>query len=339
MKNLQSRILISIALLGLLIVGCEKNDSNIKDSEKAKTIEFNGLSVNLPSNYDECTLNLDIEALKSVYFNSKSCNGLKSASDTIKITIEEMDAISNNVINNYPDTHNLTESDIARIQLDFNGISEQQISDNIAIIDSFYTACIRYENVLALANYNPDILKSSSDYMGYDVSKAEFWALVWHPRLIKGTRKATDKAIELTGQYFPNQDAWRTKADAFRHALWNALIAKYIGDKRNQISECTDWAKKFTDKHEEGASKPSDMTKEDFEFDQEMDYHNNKIGRDYFKSVAWRERPCWLCAKDVKAPSEKVIADAIFEKTNSAKKVSSKPEIGNYADFLVYIKD
>jgi len=70
-----------------------------------------------------------------------------------------------------------------------------------------------------------------------------------------------------------------------------------------------------------------------------MDYHNNKIGRDYFKTVAWEDKRKWYQATRVKAPSDKVMADAIFDKTKSAKKVSNRSQISLYPSNLVYIKD
>jgi hypothetical protein len=326
----------------LVLVSCEKEKGldTINQSTEKQMIDFCGLKVKLPTGYDEKVLSLNLSDLQGNYYSNKSKFGLKSASsDEMDITLEEMDNLVTSVLIHYPNTDSLTERDIEIIQNDFNGIDEIKIYENIDVIDSFYNALIRYDYVDTLSKHYSLNLKSTNDYLGYDVSKAEFWALVWHPRLVKPTRSATDKAIELTGQYFPGQAAWRTKADAFRHAIWNALIAKYVGDKKNKIDECVDWAKKFTDKHEEGAERPADMTQEDFDFDKAMDYHNNKIGRDYFKSVAWTDKRKWYQPTRVKAPSETTMADAIFEKTKVAKKVSSKSQINSYPSNLVYIKD
>jgi len=284
---------------------------------------------------------MTLEDLQNYYTKNRSTQNLKSYASEIEpnITLEEMDVIANSIIDKYPDLYNLTDTDIETIQNDFNGINEITISENIELIDSFYNALIRFEFVDTLSKYTPSKLKSYSDYFGYDVSSAEFWALVWHPRLVNSTMKATNKTIELTGNKFPNQGAWRNKADAFRHAIWNALIAKYVGDQKNSIDKCIEWAKLFTDKHEEGSVKPADMTDEDFEFDHAMDYQNNKIGRDYFKSVAWTEKKCWLCSTVVLAPSDETISDAIYNKTTVAKKVASKSEINSFPNYLVYIKD
>ena len=234
----------------------------------------------------------------------------------------------------------MSERDILLIQNDFNGIDELTIYENIEVIDSFYTALIRFDLVDTLAKYNPSNLKSTSGYNDYDVSFAEKWALLWHPRMVKPTLNATNKATELTKKKFPEINKhFQTQAYAFRHAIWNALIAKYAGDSKNKIDKCVDWAKKFTDKHEEGGTKPTGWTDEEFAFDQAMDYHNNKIGRDYFKSVAWTDKRKWYQPTRVKAPSEDDMANAIFDKTKVAKLVSSKLSISSYPSNLVYIKN
>jgi hypothetical protein len=50
--------------------------------------------------------------------------------------------------------------------------------------------------------------------------------------------------------------------DAFRHAIWNALNARDLGDKK---------AKKFGDAHEAMTDQP--------DAEREMDLHNNEMGR------------------------------------------------------------
>jgi hypothetical protein len=77
-----------------------------------------------------------------------------------------------------------------------------------------------------------------------------------------------------------------------RHAIWNVLICKYIGEDKNAISDCTERAEDFTTKHETGADKPITMTDAAWALDQQMDLHNNAQGRKYFESVA---PSSWIC--------------------------------------------
>ena len=324
------------ALLIILFASCEKD---AVEPQVEKAITFEGLKARMPQNYNENILSLSLEDLKSQYTSLKGSTNSKSSAEEIDVSMDEMASIISEIMKKYPDTDELTATDVARVQEDFNGISKQEIHENIDAITDFYDAVLRYELVNALADFQPQRNSGArtSDYFGYDISAAEAWALIWHPRLIKPTRDATEKAKAFTSEYFPGQGAWRTKADAFRHGIWNALLAKYVGDKKNKISKCTDWAKTFTDKHEEAAVKMPDVTDAEFRLDKDMDYHNNKIGRDYFSSVAWVDKRKWYQTAVVKSPSDDTMADAIFARTNSARKVTTKAQMDSFPNNLVYL--
>ncbi|MFA9388769.1 MAG: hypothetical protein ACERKD_03125 [Prolixibacteraceae bacterium] len=342
MNPILRKSLFYVPLLSIIIVSsCQKeNNLYVETQVDENVIEYGSLKVKLPINYNESVLTLKLEDLQNHYFliNSKKLKS-NSISDRPDITMEELNELASAVLLKYPDMGELSESDILLIQENFNGIPESTIYKNIELIDSFYSALIRFDYFDTISKYIPIQYKSANDYFGYNVSFAELWALAWHPSLVGPTMDATNKAIELTGQYFPTEDPWRTKADAFRHAMWNVLIAKYVGDKKNSIEKCVSWAKKFTDKHEEGADKPEEMTQDDFDFDQSMDFHNNEYGRNCFSSVAWEDERKWYQSTVVYAPSETTMANYIFGKTGLAKKVSSETEINSYPLFLVYIKD
>ncbi|MEZ4809978.1 MAG: hypothetical protein R2819_06425 [Allomuricauda sp.] len=64
-------------------------------------------------------------------------------------------------------------------------------------------------------------------------------------------------------------------ANAFRHALWNCLIAKrcYVWQKNPQ--KAVSWAKKITDWHENAFPNR--------ELARKMDLHNNAVGRIIFE--------------------------------------------------------
>ena len=337
MKLNKFSIIYCIITIALFLTSCEKESTVHIVPDSVDKLDYHGLNVRMPDSYNSEILTYELSDLQSI-FNSNRENSLKKSSSEFFITFDELDDLALSVINKYPNTDSLSQTDINLIKEFFIDIDDLTIFENIDLIEDFFESLMRYDYVDTLSKYTPLQLKSSK-YLGYDVSRAEFWALVWHPKLVNSTRKATEKANELTTQYFPNQSAWQTKADAFRHAMWNALIAKYVGAQKNSIDKCVKWAKKFTDKHEEGGEKPDDWTDEEFKFDNAMDYHNNKIGRDYFKTVAWEDKRKWYQATRVKAPSDKVMADAIFDKTKSAKKVSNRSQISLYPSNLVYIKD
>jgi len=105
--------------------------------------------------------------------------------------------------------------------------------------------------------------------------------------------------------------------NAFRHALWNALIGKKVFEISGNETKSVLWAKRVTDLHEKIA--PND------ELATTMDLHNNKVGRDYFK--------------EVKNESEEKMVHFIREQLSYAKLISKINEIDSYGNELVYIEN
>ena len=183
----------------------------------------------------------------------------KSA-ESAGITLDEMNRIIDGILINYPKLDSLTTDEIEKIKINFPDLNSDEIVENINVIDSFYTSLVRYDLVQELTKTESKsnnrafrVSTSSNDYFGYDLNSSEFWYFVWHPALASPIKKATEKANSLTESNYPESGKWRDKADAFRHAIWNVLICKYIGEDKNEISDCTKRAEDFTTKHETGA--------------------------------------------------------------------------------------
>jgi hypothetical protein len=70
--------------------------------------------------------------------------------------------------------------------------------------------------------------------------------------------------------------------DAYRHVLWSYLLTKKFGPEFAEI---------VTDAHE---TLPTNTAAE-----RRMDFHNNRIGRDYAQRGIRRERILWLVKNDV----------------------------------------
>ncbi len=107
----------------------------------------------------------------------------------------------------------------------------------------------------------------------------EFRALRNNPMRIPGMMRATDFASAWANDYAQKRgmkdgNASDNRADGFRHAVWNALICRETGTQFDDISECINWAKRFTDAHEQNSDADAFATV--------MDYHNNKIGREAY---------------------------------------------------------
>lgn len=96
--------------------------------------------------------------------------------------------------------------------------------------------------------------------------------LLSRPHLIVRTVYATIQATIEAEKRFTNSHFGNNKANAFKHAAWNALIAHnvqfYFGKNPTRAMA---WAKKITDLHEECfPNHPAEKA---------MDLKNNEIGR------------------------------------------------------------
>lgn len=339
MKN----IIYIFTLVIFALTSCNET-SEVEDIQKTNAIEFGGLKVNLPSNYNKSVLSLSLSDLQNQFYSSSTVGLLKvKSSEDMGITLDRMASLTDNVLSKYPNLDSLTANDISIIKRDFIGMDEKSIPENIDVIDSFYTALSRYDLVRTLSteNLSPSLVRSrvTAEYLGYDLNSEEFWYFVWHPALVSPIKKATNKAKELTDSNFPKIIAYQNKADAFRHAIWNVLICKYIGEDKNEISDCTKKAEDFTTKHETGATKPIGMTDAGWELDKQMDLHNNAQGRKYFESVAWIVKVGIFKVKRVRAPSEEEIVSGIKGKLNSAQKINTANDTSKYPSNIVYIID
>ncbi|MDD4107706.1 MAG: hypothetical protein PHH93_03190 [Prolixibacteraceae bacterium] len=339
------KIFYIFATIAFTLTSCEKND--VEKSINSDEMKFAGLKVNLPANYNESVLSLSLSDLQNQFYTNNTGGIMKAkSSKSAGITLEEINQIIDGILIKYPKLDSLTTDEIEKINVNFPDLNSDEIVENINVIDSFYTSLVRYDLVQKLTETESKsstkaykVSSSSNEYYRYDLNSSEFWYFVWHPALASPIKKATEKANSLTESNYPESGKWRDKADAFRHAIWNVLICKYIGEDKNEISDCTKRADDFTTKHETGADKPSTMTDVDWELDKKMDLHNNAQGRMYFESVAWIVKVGWFKVKRVRAPSEDEIVSGIKNKLNSAQKISTSNDTSKYPNNLVYIKD
>jgi hypothetical protein len=312
--------------------------NNIKNQ-----ISLSDVRIRMPENMSKDIVSLNLTDLQRLFYSTNNQNTNKlNAPNNIGYSLDELNSTIATISKQYPSTDSLTTNEIEKINENFPYLSTNEIIENIDVIDSFYKSLIRYETVKKMSNRDkPDYVKSNikSDYFGYDLNTEEFWYLVWNPSLADPVKKATNKAFELTESNFKGQSAYRNKADAFRHATWNALMAKYIGENSGSVSDCINKARTFSNKHESGASQPASLTLEDWTLDKTMDLHNNNIGLNYFASKAWIVKEGWLKVKRVRAPSETEIASSIKEYSNNAMKITNVNEAGRYTNFLIFIKD
>lgn len=132
--------------------------------------------------------------------------------------------------------------------------------------------------------------------------REEWWLLLWYSGNVLPTYRASQDAWTEAERQWPGMDANHTKADAFRHAFWNILLAKRIN---------LWWALAYTTAHE--SCGPEGLVKA-------MDLHNNDVGRRIFSLQRSR--------------SESQLSTTV--KNYSYRRVSSVREMGTPS--LVYLR-
>lgn len=96
-----------------------------------------------------------------------------------------------------------------------------------------------------------------------------------HPPFMFGTIIATAETFRISQLHFPYIHGYHNKANAFRHALWNILIAKNCMWFTSNLDASLRWTKRITDWHEDFSPNEG--------LARAMDLHNNGIGRDFYK--------------------------------------------------------
>ncbi len=144
-------------------------------------------------------------------------------------------------------------------------------------------------------------------------------AFIKRPRYFFPTHRATLKTVQVCDRLFKKAHHKNNVTNAFRHALWNVLIAKKCFPKNNSVEKSLEWAKTITDLHEKLAPNS--------ELEMIMDLHNNEIGRTLFAE------------KQLQDKNEESIITLLKEKMETDVKVSSIEEIEENKSEFVYIED
>ncbi|MGK0413953.1 MAG: hypothetical protein ACJA1B_002171 [Polaribacter sp.] len=129
--------------------------------------------------------------------------------------------------------------------------------------------------------------------------------LIKHPLFAIATVYGSLVAYRITQNQFPKIHSGENKANAFRHAIWNILIAKKCTLFSKNEKTILSWTKKVTDLHEELA--PNQF------LSKKMDLKNNEIGRQWFLNL--------------RAKSLKEIKDFLLGKLDDAIRINETSKI------------
>lgn len=138
-----------------------------------------------------------------------------------------------------------------------------------------------------------------------------------HILFVAPTIRATQKCMQISTEHYQRKHYLNGRANAFRHALWNYLIAQYcIKWSKNRDSVLL-WTKNITDWHE--FAFPNEA------LTQKMDFHNNEIGRTLF----------------IKNENESVleVIEILMDKTKKSLFIDLSTDLKSVSNQLVHIEE
>lgn len=290
-------------MVGLLLYSCQNEDDFSLEKEEAKiekssTIDFKGLPVN--HRFKTKTTYLKLENSKSFkkvllqertdYAKEKGI--FQKGMANKEIDIEKFSKAVNQSAKYFP--YQEIGTDIEMIQRDFPTLSKEEIYDNSDKIDDYYSRnlndmvarrCLRPIDDDSdeyggggSGNYNPSPPKMPEIITSYkndgettrNCTLRQLSIDWWDVRRYVAYHKAGFYAGKIAKEKYPQIGQGNTKRDAYRHTIWNALLASYYTTTSSKHPRL-EFAKKVADMNELCGENPQDSA--------EMDYHNNIIGR------------------------------------------------------------
>lgn len=133
------------------------------------------------------------------------------------------------------------------------------------------------------------------------------------------THRATIQTLQICNRLFRNKHHKNNVTNAFRHALWNILIAFHCYKVNKSAEKSILWAKTTTDLHEKLA--PNEK------IEMLMDLHNNHIGRILFVEHKLHQQ------------DKESIISILKEKMKTAVLITTISEIENFQNEFVYLDE
>ena len=153
------------------------------------------------------------------------------------------------------------------------------------------------------------------------INKGNAWSFILlfirHPLNLIPTFLATYQCVELSNEHYGTLHHRNNQTNAFRHALWNYLIAKKCSRWRRNKRKAIRFAEKITDWHEEFSPNAP--------LEKEMDLHNNHIGRKLF-------------IQENEESVEKFV-EFLKERVENSQLIVSVEDIKEHSNSLVHIEE
>ena len=201
-------------------------------------------------------------------------------SDELPITISEGGELTDEVLS-YITEDEFADLDNIFTELLKEGSLTQDEMDKYAV--DYYYKC--YNKRISEIKGKEISTKGIGDYLANSYNKlndAEKALAKKYPSDLAAYYSCSKIATNSTNDRY-SSGKYLGNGDAYRHALWNALlICRFYELGKGNADFCTERTKLWTTAHEEikyADRSYEDMSKQQFEKDKEMDLFNNKIGR------------------------------------------------------------
>lgn len=139
------------------------------------------------------------------------------------------------------------------------------------------------------------------------------------PHYIFPTHKATLETLHICDRKFGKAHHKHGRENAFRHALWNIIIAKNCYKPGKNVQSVVNWAEKVTTLHEKLApNEPLETA---------MDLHNNHIGLELFVNEQLYDE------------SLEKAKEVLLKAVKNSLKITAISDIENAKNQMVHIED
>lgn len=342
---------LAVVLLVVFAVGC--GNVTLKDTVDSMPVTYDEkvlellekTTVRLLDGVSQSDIGLTLEGRGAVLSIELSRRVGRNVSDTdVILSMEEMVGILDAEISKVeiPELMEPSEDDFVNINADFPGLTQDEIAENIDVIAQIYqdqVAALAVNSILDDSRIMSAVSRNSYNdgitVFGQDLTWAEVCVILRYPFSALGLKKQSEKAFDLTAGYMGTRSGVNNKVDAFRHAIWNVVMAKEGWGKKS-----AKWLGLEILLLHSGNYRSKDS---------EMDLHNNAVGLLYYdrhSSRTYRRFLWWRWESGVNEPSYEQVGNYLKNKANSATFVDEKQSLDAVkkrisrasSDDLVYIR-
>lgn len=271
-----------------------------------------------------------------------------------KTNWEELESIESIIVGNMPNFDNVDEA-FEQILTQYPGMDEEFLTKNYKDVREAYSQLSRIRmaeyfkfkqsNALPKAKMRTALAKDNTyDFGDISLTEKEFYLLAESPMRYPGTRRAYEFSKDWAKEYASSRNlkgsnpnnATDNRADAVRHAIYNALLCRETGTQFDKVSDCIKWAKDFATAHEQNNDKNA--------YDTKMDFHNNEFAREYYRpklkvGCEWKIGVC--INEEVVGPSREETKAMFFALADKAYPFNSVDQLSNlpWHSSLVYFRN